>query len=159
MAVALTLVSMAALLWPRRVADALLLSAAVSSALATLGFKAMVGRPRPDYAIVEPVPQDMGFPSGHSAFAVLLGGVLIYLVWQHVEYPPLRWAVRAILALLVLAVGLSRLYLGVHWPSDVLGGYLFGTTALIVLITLKDCLERRPDPGKPQNSTFPGVGI
>ena len=99
----LTLVSMAPLLWRRRVADAFLLSAAVSSILATLGLKALVGRPRPAYAIVEPVPQDMGFPSGHAAFAVLLGGVLIYLVWQHVEYPPLRWAVRAILDLLVLA--------------------------------------------------------
>ncbi len=158
-AAALTLVSMAPLLWRRRLADALLLSVAVSSALATLGLKALVGRPRPDFAIVDQVPQDMGFPSGHTAFAILLGGVLIYLVWQHVEYPPVRWAVCAILALLVLAVGLSRVYLGVHWPSDVLGGYLFGATALPLLVTLKDSLERRLSRRPGQNSTFPGVGI
>ncbi len=147
-AVALTLVSMAPLLWRRRVADALLLSVVVSSALATLGLKALVGRPRPDFAIVDQVPQDMGFPSGHAAFAILLAGVLIYLAWQHVENPRARWGLCAALALLVLAVGLSRVYLGVHWPSDVLGGYLFGATTLLVLIALRDYLNRRPDPGK-----------
>ena len=142
-AAALTLASIAGLLWRKRAGDALLVAIAVSSALATHGLKALVGRPRPDFALVEPIPQNMGFPSGHAAFAILLGGVLIYLAWQHVENPRLRWAICAALGLLILAVGLSRVYLGVHWPSDVLGGYLFGATALALLIILKDCLERR----------------
>ena len=158
-AAALTLASLAPLLWRKRVTDALLVVTAASSSLATHGLKVLVGRPRPDYAIVEQVPQSLGFPSGHAAFAMLLGGVLIYLVWQHVEYPPLRWAVCVTLALLVLAVGISRVYLGVHWPSDVLGGYLFGASALPVLIVLKDYLERRLASWGGHNSTFPVVGI
>ena len=147
-AAALTLASLAPLLWRKRVGDALLLAAATSSTLAAQGLKVLVGRPRPDYAIVEQVPQSMGFPSGHAAFAMLLGGVLIYLVWQHMEYPLLRWAVCFALALLVLAVGLSRVYLGVHWPSDVLGGYLFGVSTLPALIVLKDHLESRLASGE-----------
>ena len=147
-AAALTLASLAPLVWRKRVGDALLLVAAASSALATHGLKVLVGRPRPDYAIVEQVPQSMGFPSGHAVFAILLGGALIYLACQRVECPTQRRALCVILALLVLAVGLSRVYLGVHWPSDVLGGYLFGATALLVLIVLKDCLERTPTAGE-----------
>lgn len=147
-AAALTLASLAPLLWRKRVSDALLLASAASCALFSHGLKVLVGRPRPDYAIVEQVPQRMGFPSGHAAFAILLGGVLVYLVWQGVKNPPLRWVGCAVLALLVLAVGLSRVYLGVHWPSDVLGGYLFGATALLALIVLKDCLVSLQGPGK-----------
>ena len=75
---------------------------------------------------------------------MLLGGVLIYLVWQHVDNPLLRWTGCVALGLLVLAVGLSRVYLGVHWPSDVLGGYLFGAAALLLLIAVKDYMEARP---------------
>ena len=158
-AAAVSLLALVGLLWRRRGADALLLTAAVSSALLTHGLKALVGRPRPDFAIVESAPQNMGFPSGHAAFAILLAGVLIYLAWQHVENPRARWGLCAALALLVLAVGISRVYLGVHWPSDVLGGYLFGATALPLLVVLKDSLERRLSRRPGQNSTFPGVGI
>lgn len=142
-AAALTLAGLVPLLWRKMVADAILLAAAASSALATHGLKVLVGRPRPDYAIVESVPQSMGFPSGHAAFASLLGGVLIYLVWQHVDNALLRWTGCVAVGLLVLAVGVSRVYLGVHWPSDVLGGYLFGATALLLLIPGKDYLEAR----------------
>ena len=120
-----------------------MLATPASFAMVANLLNALVGRPRPDYAIVEHVPQDMGIPSGQATFAFLLGGVLIYLAWQHLEYPPLRWAVCAALALLVLAVGLSRVYLGMHRPSDVLGGYLFGATALSLLIPLKGYLEVR----------------
>ena len=144
-AAALTLASMAPLLWRKRIGDALLLAIAVSSALFTHDLKALVGRPRPDYAIVEQVSQSMGFPSGHAAFAILLGGALIYLVWHGVDNAPLRWAACAALTLLVLAVGISRVYLGVHWPSDVLGGYLFGATVLSLLVLAKDYLERLRD--------------
>ncbi len=147
------------LLWRRRIGDALLLVAALSSALLTLVLKALIGRPRPDFAIVDPAPQNMGFPSGHATFAVLLAGVLIYLVWQHVENRILRWLLCGGLTFLALAVGVSRVYLGVHWPSDVLGGYLFGAAVLPLLVVLKDRLTLRLWRSREQDTTFPGVGI
>ena len=141
-------VAVAILVWRRHVADGLLFAVAVASALLTLPLKEFIGRPRPDFAIVESVPQSMGFPSGHAAFATLLGGMMIYLVWQHVEGRLLRWGLSGVLALLVLGVGLSRVYLGVHWPSDIIGGYLFGLSVLLILVKVKDYLVRRssPDP-------------
>ena len=140
-AVALTLAAMAVLLVQRRRVDALLLGIVVSSALLTHPLKALVGRPRPDYAIIEPIPHGMGFPSGHATFAILMGGIVIYLAWRYVANPWLRWGMAAGLALLMLGVGVSRVYLGVHWPSDVLGGYLFGGTVLLVAAWLMDWLS------------------
>ena len=158
-AAAVSLAAVVALLWRRRVAEALLLSVAVSSALLTHLLKVLIGRPRPDFAIVEPVPHSMGFPSGHAAFAILLGGMLIYLAWRHVEDRRLRWGLGVALGALVLGVGVSRVYLGVHWPSDVAGGYLYGASVLVLLVSLKSWLERRRGREPALDTTFPKVGI
>ena len=139
-AVALTLAAVAVLLARKRKAEALWLAIVVSSALLTHPLKALLGRPRPDYAIIEPIPHSMGFPSGHAAFAIILGGMVIYLAWQYIPSPGVRWGIAAVLTLLILGVGVSRVYLGVHWPSDVLGGYLFGGSVLLVAVRLRDLL-------------------
>lgn len=156
---AVSLVGVVVLLWRGLRLDALLFTVAVASALMTHPLKAAVGRPRPDAAIVEPVPHDMGFPSGHAAFAILLGGMLIWLVWQHVENRRLRWALTAALVLLILGVGLSRVYLGVHWPSDVLGGYLFGAVVLALLTLARTYVARRERRASGGDTTFSKVGI
>ena len=158
-AAAVSLSAVLALLWRRHLADALLFAIAVSSAMLTHPLKALVGRPRPDLAIVEPVPLNMAFPSGHAAFAMLLGGVLIYLVWQNVEDRRLRWSLGGALTLLILGVGLSRVYLGVHWPSDVIGGYLLGLSVLLVLAPMKSCVARVRRLKTAQGTIFPKVGI
>lgn len=141
-ALALAAAAIIALLLRRRRADALFLALAMLAVLPAYGLKALVGRPRPDYALIAPIPQSMGFPSGHAVLALLLGGVLIYLAWRRIGNPWLRWSGCAGLALLILAVGLSRVYLGVHWPSDVIGGYLYGATALLLAARLKDLALR-----------------
>ncbi len=147
-ATALTVAAAGILLLRRLWAEGLLVVAAAASALLTLLFKALVGRPRPafsmvDPSFVDPIPHTLSFPSGHAAFAMLLGGILIYLVWRYRESRWARWGISLALAVAILAVGVSRVYLGVHWPSDVLGGYLYGITALALLIPLKGWLVRR----------------
>jgi len=82
--------------------------------------KAFYGRERP--ALWNSVTRQMwfGFPSGHAMSSMALGTVLTILAWR----TPARWPVLAGSALLVLGVSASRLYLGVHYPSDVLAAWL-----------------------------------
>ena len=138
LAVALVAVMAVLLLLLRQGAEAvLLLLAALPMALAPL-LKLPVGRPRPDYGEIESLTLSLSFPSGHASFAALFGGFLIYLVWQRCGHPWLRYGLAGGLLLLILLVGFSRLYLGVHWPSDVVGGYLYGGVALALALRLRD---------------------
>ena len=121
--------------------------AVVSSALAGLvcdEVKQIVGRPRPSGAGIHVAAHltDYGFPSGHVTHYVTLFGFVFYAVadaWRP-ELP--RHLVLALLALLILLVGPSRVYLGEHWPSDVLGAYLFAGVWLAGTIQLYRLLRR-----------------
>lgn len=111
------------------------------------GLKSVVERPRPDYYLVGSEPSGLSFPSGHSIYAFIFGGILIFLVGKLIPFPALRYSLQTGLALLILAMGASRVYLGAHWPSDVIGGFLFGGVALGIIIALRNLVESRCRPG------------
>ncbi|TXS49665.1 phosphatase PAP2 family protein [Streptomyces sp. OR43] len=96
------------------------------SSLLQQGMKAAVGRERPRW----PDPVDSAhyasFPSGHAMTAMVTCGLLLWLLHRSGCRPWIRRAALAAAGVSVLGVGLTRLYLGVHWPSDVLGGWLLG---------------------------------
>jgi len=104
--------------------ELLLLVFSVSgAALFNLLLKSIFQRERPN---LHRLAEETGFsfPSGHSMAAFALYGVLAYLLWRHIGSKKGRLALIALAALFVLSIGLSRIYLGVHYPSDVLAGYL-----------------------------------
>ncbi len=114
---------------------ALWLAAAV--ALGTLlqqGLKAAVDRPRP----VWPDPVDSAhyaaFPSGHAMTATVVCGLLLWLLHRHGVGPAVWRAAVAVAVVSVVGVGLTRVWLGVHWPSDVVGGWLLGATVVGVAV-------------------------
>ncbi|MEE8464945.1 MAG: phosphatase PAP2 family protein [Dehalococcoidia bacterium] len=104
------------------------------------GLKLLVDRPRPEYHLFESVQSSLSFPSGHALLAVIMGGVLVYLAGRWVKLLALRRAIQIGLILMVLAMGASRVYLGVHWPSDVIGSYAFGLMALAGLIGFRNAV-------------------
>ncbi|PKB78530.1 MAG: hypothetical protein BZY88_18135 [SAR202 cluster bacterium Io17-Chloro-G9] len=127
----------------RRRADALVV--ALSGIPIGLGIllKDVIGRARPENFFAGAAPSSFSFPSGHSLFAMLFGGLLIVLIEEMPVSTPIRRGLQAVLVLLILGVGASRVYLGVHWPSDVVGGYLFGIVALVGLVWLRNRLPNR----------------
>ena len=108
------------LLFRRRIAQTLfVLLSMVGSWLLNDAAKAFYGRERP--ALWNSAARQMwfGFPSGHAMASMALGTAVTILAWR----TPARWVVLALSAVFVLAVSASRLYLGVHYPSDVLAGW------------------------------------
>jgi membrane-associated phospholipid phosphatase len=103
--------------------------------------KNVVDRPRPPVADRLVVETNWSYPSGHSLGATAVIGVLTVIVLTRVTGRLARIAVAALGVLLVVAIGVSRVYLGVHWPSDVLAGWLIGGLWLAVCHTL---VIRRP---------------
>ena len=93
--------------------------------------KVIVERARPDGAEALATAGGYAFPSGHSATAVALYGALALIVARHGDARARRAAIAAAVALSVL-VGVTRVYLGVHYPTDVLAGWLLGGAVLAV---------------------------
>src|SRR5919199_1050845 len=95
----------------------------------------IVRRPRPsDHGlhILHVIKTYFSFPSGHVIHAVTFFGFVLFLTWQTRRPAPLLWPVRAVLIALIVLMGPSRVLEGEHWPSDVLGGLLYGAFWLIL---------------------------
>jgi undecaprenyl-diphosphatase len=96
--------------------------------------KVFFHRPRPTVLLTNLPGQGWSFPSGHAMVSLVVYGLLAALIWRHVDWRHKTFWVT-FLVLLVGAIGLSRLYLGVHYFSDVIGGYLAGTVWLLMMLT------------------------
>lgn len=76
------------------------------------------------------------FPSGHSMVSMAFYGYLIYLIYKNVRNKKLRWTLITCFSLLILIIGMSRIYLGVHYTSDVFAGFLFSLGYLVIYTKL-----------------------
>lgn len=131
------------LLLLRRRVDALMVCFSLVPMAVGNGLKLLVDRPRPEYLLLGTPPTSLSFPSGHALAAAIFGGLVILLVGELVPSRSLRRGLQVAILLLVLAIGASRVYLGLHWPSDVIGGYLFGIAMLSGLTWLRHYLFTR----------------
>ncbi|MFF7025137.1 phosphatase PAP2 family protein [Streptomyces klenkii] len=125
-----------AALWLVRRRDWLLCAwIAGTSALGTAlqqGLKAAVGRARPSWPDPVATAHYAAFPSGHALTATVACGLLVWLLWRYGVRAAWLRAALAAGAVSVLGVGFTRLYLGVHWLSDVVGGWLLGGALVAV---------------------------
>lgn len=105
--------------------------------------KNIVQRPRPtEYRMISET--GYSFPSGHSMVSMAFYGYLIYLTYKNVKNVKLKWSLIIILSILIITIGTSRIYLGVHYTSDVIAGFMISISYLVIYTSIvkKFVLER-----------------
>lgn len=117
----------------RRYAATVAFLAVAAPRLVQMVTKSLVERPRPSPDLVHVTEKASGwsFPSGHVIGILAIFGLLLLLAPWLIGNRPLRWLVQGFAAFLILAVGPARVYVGAHWPSDVLGSYVLGVLFLV----------------------------
>jgi membrane-associated phospholipid phosphatase len=118
---------------------ALFLCVAIGQAVLNI-LKVIFQRPRPK---TELYVFSYSFPSGHVFSAAVTYGFCIYLTFRFIKNATVKWIVVTSLALLILLIGFSRVYLGVHWFSDVLAGYATGFAWLLFSIFVAKAVSDR----------------
>ena len=115
----------------------------IASAVSTIIYKVIktvYARPRPDIGFHLIEQGGLSFPSGHSMTGLVFYGLLFYFIFKYGKENRAQKALLILLAVLIFLIGFSRVYLGVHYPIDVLAGWFLGTsilTSAIILIEKK----------------------
>lgn len=110
--------------------------------LAVMIFKELIQRQRPDEIYRRIEKTSFSFPSGHSSVNMFFYLTLIWLVCRFIKNKIIKITVASILGLWILSVGFSRVFLGVHYPSDVLGGYLVGFFAFLLFVLYTNIVSK-----------------
>lgn len=119
------------------------------SALSNLVLKRFINRARPEIEHLVTV-ETLSYPSGHAMAAMAFYGFLIYLFYKFKMNKFLKYTAIFITTILILSIGISRIYLGVHFPSDIAGGFIAGAIWVIFCIVLFNIIEVfRRDPKTP----------
>lgn len=114
---------------------------ALSSLGLMFGLKHFFGRPRPDVPLLFRA-EGLSFPSGHAMFSITFYGMLVYLLYHAIKNKGLKWSLITLLVILMLIIGFSRVYLRVHYASDVIAGFCVGFMWLVFTIWLLNRMER-----------------
>jgi len=155
----LTLICSFVFLRLRRIRGAILLTVTmVGVTLLNWVLKAIFQRARPVPFFGLAMPTSYSFPSGHSLASFCFYGALAALVTARLRSRPLRVAVWAAAALVIFAVGFSRLYLGVHYASDVVAGYATGFVWVLTVASADRVFRRGDRPGPRPAAAEPPPG-
>jgi len=122
-----------ALVARRYAAAALVVLSLVGSSLSFSVIKLLVARPRPLLETARIVQGGMSFPSGHAAVSATFYGTVAYFLARSAKHEAGKIGVGLCAALLIFLIGLSRIYLGVHYPSDVVAGWIAGLFWLVLV--------------------------
>ena len=104
-------------------------------------FKNVIMRERPVISLIEK-PSDFSFPSGHTMCSIAFYGFVVYLLLKNVKNYFLKWLIIFIFAMLVIFIGISRIYLNVHYFTDVIAGLILGSICLLMIINIYNKSEK-----------------
>ena len=143
----------------RRYAEAILVLPATGTHAVNAILKNVIQSPRPtdEQVRIQDQAAGFGFPSGHTMAVVVFCGVIAYLAWRLIERRRYQYAVHAIVVLAIVGIGFSRIYSGAHWPSDVLGGYLWGAFYTSLMVLLFHRMQPRKADGVPSSGQLSGA--
>lgn len=111
---------------------------ALTSVLIMLGLKLLFNRHRPLIPLLEPA-KGLSFPSGHAFMSVCFYGLLMIIIWREERpHPVLKWTLLSLVIVLLLFIGFSRIYLRVHYFTDVVAGFCIGSFWLLLSSFLID---------------------
>jgi membrane protein DedA with SNARE-associated domain/membrane-associated phospholipid phosphatase len=125
-----------------RLAALVLPGVGAGAALLNVLLKYAFERPRPDLFYEVARPAGYSFPSGHTMGATTVYGLVAFIVSR--ECPDSRWAPFAAAAFLIVIIGISRIFLGVHWATDVVGGFAGGAFAVLVGVAVLELMPTKP---------------
>ncbi|KHD45770.1 phosphatase PAP2 family protein [Streptococcus hongkongensis] len=132
----IVVISVSILAFKRWKAEAyFMLTIGIIAAILITGLKLIYQRGRPSLIHIV-VADGFSFPSGHSMGSMLIIGALIIIAYQRISNKVLKTITVSLMGLLIAAIGISRIYLGVHYPSDVLAGFILGFGILEFLYPL-----------------------
>jgi membrane-associated phospholipid phosphatase len=114
---------------------------AIGGVLLMFLLKQIFNRPRPLTPLLEPA-KGLSFPSGHALMSVSFYGLLILLVWENITDCFWKWLLTLFLIILIVLIGFSRIYLRLHYFSDVIAGFAMGVIWLFVCIWTTRRIER-----------------
>ena len=103
--------------------------------------KLMFHRTRPMVPLLKQVP-GLSFPSGHAFMSFVFYGLVIYVVYKEVKTTWLKYLLIVLLLIMIFAIGLSRVYLRVHYASDVMAGFSFGMVSLVIILWFLNAVEK-----------------
>ena len=112
----------------------------LSSVLLMTLLKNLFNRPRPLIPLLEPA-KGLSFPSGHAMMSATFFGLLIYFVYKRQMPPLIKFTAITLLVLFIFSIGLSRIYLRVHYASDVIAGFCIGVIWLTIAINALNRIE------------------
>ncbi len=121
-------------------------AALLSSALLNVALKTVFSRSRPD--ILQLVSETgHSFPSGHAMSTAALATIAVLLIWKYTKSTPLKITLSTLCIIVTVFIGFSRVYLGVHYAGDILGGWLLGFAVSMLVYFLWDARQLRKAGG------------
>ena len=130
-----TIITMSLLVFLEKKDRSILATSMIITLLTNQMIKYIIRRPRPPIEERLITQGGYSYPSGHSMLAMCLYGVLIYFTYTKVKDNKIKYLLISIFTIIILLIGMSRIYVRVHYPSDVLAGFLLTIIILIITIT------------------------